>query len=76
MKILKIRLKPLNPQATFLPAHKEMVNFIHTNDLMKDPLEVVDEHINTFIHIGRCIWDMNCFIFYGDPIYNIEGTLR
>jgi hypothetical protein len=58
---------------TFLHAHKEMVNFIHTDDLMKDPLEMVDDHIDTFICIGRHRWDMSCFIFYGDPIYDIEG---
>jgi hypothetical protein len=58
---------------TLLPAHKEMVIFIHTDDLMKDHLEVVDEHIENFIRIGRHRWDMSCFIFYGYLIYDIEG---
>jgi hypothetical protein len=57
---------------TFLLVHKEMVNFIHTEELMKEPLEVVDEHIDTFIHIGRHRCDMSCFIFYEDPVYDIE----
>jgi hypothetical protein len=62
----------------FLLAHedKEMVNFSHTNDLMKEPLDVVDEHIETFIHIRRRRWDMGCFVFNEDPIYNIKGTFQ
>jgi hypothetical protein len=73
--VLKIQLKP---PSLVLPAHedKEMVNFSHTDGLMKEPLDVVDEHIDTFIHIGRCRWDMGCFIFDGDPIYDIEGTFQ
>jgi hypothetical protein len=62
----------------FLPTHenKEVVNFSHTDGFMKEPLDVVDENINTFICIGRHIWEMVCFIFYGDPICNIEGTFQ
>jgi len=60
-----------------LPTHenKEVVNFNHTYGLIKEPLVFVDENIDTFIHIGKHIWSyMGCFIFYGDPIYDIEGT--
>jgi hypothetical protein len=37
---------------------------------------MVDQHIDDFIHIGRRRWDMGCFIFYGDPIYDIEGSFQ
>jgi len=43
---------------------------------MKEPLDVVDEHIDTFIRIGRHRWDMGCLIFDGDPICDIEGTFK
>jgi hypothetical protein len=58
-----------------LPTHKdkEMVIFSHTDGLMKEPFKVVDEHIDTFIRIGRRRWDMSCFIFYGYLFYDIEG---
>jgi hypothetical protein len=29
--------------------------------------DTVDNHIDDFIQIGRCRWDLGCFIFYGDP---------
>jgi hypothetical protein len=74
MKNLKIQLKP--PQASVLPAHedKEMVIFSHIDGLMKEPLDMVDEHIDTFIQTGRRRWDFGHLIFYRDPIYDIEGS--
>jgi hypothetical protein len=61
-----------------LPTHedKETINSSHVDGLMKKPLDVVDEHIDTFIHIGRCIWDMGCFVFDRDFIYDIEGIFQ
>jgi hypothetical protein len=50
-----------------------MVIFSRTDGLMKEPLDMVDEYIDNFIHIGRRRWDFGHFIFYRDPIYNIEG---
>jgi hypothetical protein len=41
-----------------------------------DPRIHLDDHIYYFIQIGRCRWDLGCFIFYEDPIYDIEGTSR
>jgi hypothetical protein len=41
---------------------------------MKEPFDMVDEHIDTFIQTGRRGWELGCFIFNGDPIYDIEGT--
>jgi hypothetical protein len=43
---------------------------------MEDLSDIVDHHIDDFIHVGRCRWDMGCFIFYGDPIYDIEGSFQ
>jgi hypothetical protein len=60
--------------ASILPAHKdkEMVIFNHTDGLMKEPLDMVDNHIDTFIQTGTHRWDFGCLIFYRDPIYDIE----
>jgi hypothetical protein len=62
--------------APALPAHedKEMVIFSHTDGHMKETLDMVDEHIDTFIQTGRRTWDFGRFIFYRDPIYDIEGS--
>jgi hypothetical protein len=64
--------------ASILPTHKDkdMVDFDNTYDPMKENLDEVDENIDTFINIWRHRWDMCCFIFYGDPIYDIEGTFQ
>lgn len=35
-----------------------------------------DHHINDFIYIGRRRRDVIYFIFYGDPIYDMEGSFR
>jgi hypothetical protein len=58
-----------------LPAHedKEMIIFSHVDGLMKEPLDMVDEHIDTFIQTGDR-WDFGHLIFYRDPIYDIEGS--
>jgi hypothetical protein len=58
-----------------LPAHgdKHIVIFNHDNALMKEPLDMVDEHIDTFIQTDRHRWDLGHLIFYRDPIYDIEG---
>jgi hypothetical protein len=53
---------------------KEMIIFNHVDGLMKEPLDMVDEHIDTFIQTGRRRWDFGCLIFYRDPIYDIEGS--
>jgi hypothetical protein len=62
--------------APALPPHKdkEMVIFGHNDGHMKETLDMVDDHIDTFIQTGRDTWDFCCFIFYRDPIYDIEGS--
>jgi hypothetical protein len=50
-----------------------MVIFSHNDDFMKEPLDLVDDHIDRFIQTRRHRWDVGCLIFYGDPIYDIGG---
>jgi hypothetical protein len=40
---------------------------------MEKSSDIVDDHIDDFIQVGRCEWDVGCFIIDRDPIYNIEG---
>jgi hypothetical protein len=58
------------------PAHadEEMISLNDADDLVEDPSDVVDQHIDDFIHVGRRRWDVVCFIFYKDPIYDVEGS--
>ena len=51
-----------------------MVIFSHTDGIMKETLDMVNEHIETFIQTRRYTWDFVHFIFDRDPIYNIEGS--
>jgi len=64
------------PLAFVLLAHKEKEMFIfsHADSLMKEPLDMVDKHIETFIQTGTCRWDFGRFIFYRDPIYDTNGS--
>jgi hypothetical protein len=57
------------------PTHEdeEMISISDTNDLVEDPYDMFDQHIDGFIHVGRCRWGVGCIIFYGDPIYDVEG---
>jgi hypothetical protein len=50
-----------------------MVIFSHIDCLMKEPLGMVDDNIDTFIQPRRHKWDVGHFIFDRDPIYEIEG---
>jgi hypothetical protein len=49
---------------------KEMVIFSHIDGFMKEPLDLVDEHIERFIQTGRHRWDVTCLFFEGDPCYH------
>ena len=53
---------------------KEMIIFDHADDLMIETLDMVDEHIDTFIQTSRRRWDFGHLIFYRYPIYDIEGS--
>jgi hypothetical protein len=41
---------------------------------MEQPSNIVDEHIDDFIQVGRRRWDVGCFIIDRDPIYDIKGS--
>jgi hypothetical protein len=43
---------------------------------MEDLSDMVGQHIDDFIHVGRHGWDMGCFVFYGDPIYDNEDNFQ
>jgi hypothetical protein len=60
----------------FPPAHKdeEMINISDVNILVEDPYDMVDQHIDDLIHVGRCRLGVGYIIFYGDPIYDIEDS--
>jgi hypothetical protein len=46
---------------------EEVINFYDANEIMEQPPDTFDHHIDDFIQIGRCRWDLGCFIFYEDP---------
>jgi hypothetical protein len=51
-----------------LLAHEYKGMIIYVDGIMKEPLDMVDEHIDTFIHTRRRRWDLGHLIFYRDPI--------
>jgi hypothetical protein len=61
-------------QPCFPPAHKdeEVISPKDADGSMGDLSDMVDQHLDDFIHIGRRRWDMG-FTFDRDPIYDIEG---
>jgi hypothetical protein len=60
----------------FVNPCEEIIISIDTGKFMEKPSDTVDQHINDFIHVGRCRWDMRCFTFDRDPICNIEGSFQ
>jgi hypothetical protein len=53
---------------------EEVINTYDTGEIMEQPPDIVDNHIDDFIQVGRRRWDFGRFIFYRDPIYDIEGS--
>jgi hypothetical protein len=49
-----------------------MVTFAY--GIVREPIHMVDENIDTFIQTGTCRWNFGRLIFYRDPIYDIEGS--
>jgi hypothetical protein len=43
---------------------------------LEEPLDTVDQCIDTFLRIGKRGCDMGLFTFDGDPTYNVEGSLQ
>jgi hypothetical protein len=50
-----------------------LFNNIGSEGALEEPLDTDDNHIDTFIQIGKCGWDMPLFTFDGDPTYDVEG---
>jgi hypothetical protein len=53
-----------------------MVGCSHTNGFMEEPLDLVGQHIDEFIHVGRRKREVGYSSFDGDSIYDIEGGFR
>jgi hypothetical protein len=53
---------------------EEVINSYDANEIMEQPPDIVDDHIDDFIQTGRGKWGFGCFIFYEDTIYDIEST--
>jgi hypothetical protein len=49
-----------------------MVTFV--DGIVRKPLHMVDENIDSFIQTGRHRWDFGHLIFNRDPIYDIKGS--
>jgi hypothetical protein len=62
-------------QPYFPPAYKdeEVISPKDVDDFVEDFSDTVDQHINDFIQIRRCRWDVQ-FNFEKEPIYDIEGS--
>ena len=67
------------------PTHKEEKTMSYDpfedidENLFHDPRseeasDVVDQHIDSFIQIGKRGWDMSLFTFDEDPTYDVEGS--
>jgi hypothetical protein len=41
---------------------------------LEEPSDTNDQHIDTFIQIGKRGWNMGLFTFDGDPTYDVEGS--
>jgi hypothetical protein len=60
-----------------IPPAQEDEEVINSNDadkFMEQPSDTVDNHIDDFICVQKHGWDIGCFGFNGDPIYDIEGN--
>jgi hypothetical protein len=62
----------------FPPTHqdKKIFGFNDTNDLVEDPFDVVDQHIDDFIHVERHRWDVVCFNFDKIPFTMLKVVLK
>jgi hypothetical protein len=58
-----------------------------SEEVLLEPLDTLDpscynesgdmiNNIDEFIHVGRRKWDVTCYGFNGDPIYDIEGHFQ
>jgi hypothetical protein len=89
MKLLSLNDPDEDIQAVIPPTHQEenIMSYDPFKDLddnlfhdprsegaLEEPLDIVGQHIDTFIQIGKCGWDMVLFTFDEDPTYDVEGS--
>jgi hypothetical protein len=55
---------------------EEIISSIDTCKFMEKPSYIVGRHIDEFIHVRRSRWEMGCFTFDGDSIYDIRGGFQ
>jgi len=56
--------------------HLEEDEVVKPYEEVISPNDIIDQHIDYFIRVGRHRWDMACIIFDKDPIYDIAGSSR
>jgi hypothetical protein len=57
-----------------LQSCEEVISSYDADEFVEQPSDIVDDHIDDFIQVGRRRWDVGCFIIDRDPIYDIEGS--
>jgi hypothetical protein len=61
-------------QTCLPPAHKDngTISPNDKNDLVQNLSDTIDLHIDDFIQVEICRWDVSCFSIDSEPIYDIE----
>jgi hypothetical protein len=55
---------------------EEVISSNDTSEFMEKPSEKVDDHIDDFICVWKRGWDISCFNFDGDPIYDNVSSFQ
>ena len=56
-----------------LQSCEDVIKSYDAYEFMEQSSDIVDDHIDDFIQVGRCRWDVVCFIIDRDPNCDIEG---
>jgi hypothetical protein len=57
-----------------LQSCEEIISSYDVDEFVEQLSDIVDDHIDDFIQVGRHRWDVGCFIIDRDPIYDIKGS--
>jgi hypothetical protein len=60
-------------ESKVLESCEEVINSYDADELVEQPLDIVDDHIDDFIQFGRRRWDVVFFIINREPIYDVKG---
>jgi hypothetical protein len=52
---------------------EELITSYDVDEFVEQPSDIVENHIDDFIQVGRRGWDVVCFIIDKYPIYYVEG---